>query len=172
MKTTLFAAMSLDGFIADKDGSEDFLADVHWWEFVKLAEKIGCLIVSRKAYDIVNQWESQYNFDTIKAIKIIVSKNAELELKQGFSLATSPEKAIEISNQNNCSEVLVAGGGSLNGAFLENNFVDELILTVEPCILGQGTYFVGDVKLGKKLKLKDVTKVEDGIVKLNYEIVK
>ncbi|EKE18411.1 MAG: hypothetical protein ACD_9C00344G0005 [uncultured bacterium] len=169
MRISLFAAMSLDGFIADDNGNEDFLSDVHWAEFTKIAEKIGCFVVSRKAYDAVNKWDDE---DNIKAKKIIVSKNSQLELKKGYLLASSPESALDVAAENGCDEVLVAGGGQLNRAFLENDLVDEIFLTIEPCILGKGVDFVAGSELSKKLKLVDVEKLENGIVRLNYEVIK
>jgi dihydrofolate reductase len=173
MKTYLFAAMSLDGFIADKDGGEDFLANAHWIEFTKLAEKISCFIVSRKAYEVVNQWaDDKCSFDNIKAKKIIVSKNPELKLKEGYALASSPKAAIDLAKENGCKEILVAGGGQLNKAFLENNLVDEIFFTIEPCILGQGVDFAAGSEFAKKLNLIDIEKLDGGIVKLNYEVVR
>ncbi len=173
MKKYLFAAMSLDGFIADEQGSEDFLADAHWAEFVKIAEKVGCFVVSRKAYDAVNQWKDENcSFDNINAKKIIVSKNSELKFKGGYLLASSPLHALEVARDNDCDAVLVAGGGQLNKAFLENDLVDEMFLTIEPCILGKGVDFVASSELSKRLKLIDLEKMENGIVRLNYEIIK
>lgn len=173
MKTYLFAAMSLDGFIADKNGEENFLSDVHWIEFAKLAEKVGCFVVSRKAYEIVNEWADDVcSFDDIKARKIIVSRNSELKLKDGYVLASSSQNALDVAMENNCKEVLVAGGGELNRAFLEKNLIDEIVFTVEPCILGQGIDFVAGSELSKKLKLINVEKLDGGIVRLNYEIIK
>jgi hypothetical protein len=38
MKTTLFMAISADGFIAREDGDEGFLSDTNWSIFVSLAK--------------------------------------------------------------------------------------------------------------------------------------
>lgn len=165
--------MSLDGFIADKDGSEDFLAETHWVEFTRLAEKIGCFIVSRKAYEVVDEWKDEKcSFDKINAKKIIVSKNIELKLKEGYMLASSPQVAFDLAEENGCQEVLIAGGGQLNKAFLENNLIDEIFFTIEPCILGQGVDFAAGSEFAKKLKLIEMEKLDGGIVKLNYQLIK
>ncbi len=173
MKTYLFAAMSLDGFIADSDGGEDFLAETHWSEFTELAEKSGCFIVSRKAYEMVNQWaDESCNFDDIKATKIIVSRNFNLVLKEGYLLASSPEHAISIARENGCEEILVAGGGQLNSAFLKSDLIEKIIFTIEPCILGSGVNFMANSELPKKLKLIDAEKLDSGILRLKYDVVK
>jgi dihydrofolate reductase len=170
MKTYLFAAISLDGFIATAKGDEDFLADEHWAEFKKLAEKFGCFIVSRKAYDVVNKW-SDYGFDEIKALKIIVSQNKDLKLKQNYLLANSPAEALQIAEGNKFKNVLVAGGGHLNSAFLDKNLIDELILTIEPRVLGEGISFFSNKNFSKKLKLNSCEKLKKGIVRLGYKII-
>lgn len=165
--------MSLDGFIADDQGNEDFLVDAHWAEFTKLAEKIGCFVVSRKAYEAVNEWaDEDCSFDNINAKKIIVSGNSELELKDGYLLASSPQHALEIAKEDGLDEILVAGGGQLNRVFMESDLIDEMFLTIEPCILGNGVDFIAGSEFAKKLKLIDVEKMECGILKLNYEIIK
>jgi dihydrofolate reductase len=170
MKTYLFAAMSLDGFIATEKGDEDFLADEHWSEFKKIAKKTGCFIVGRKAYDAVNKW-GDYGFDEIKALKIIVSQNKDLKLKQNYLLANSPAEALQIAEGNKFKEVVVAGGGHLNSAFLDNNLIDEIVLTVEPCVLGKGISFFSNKDFSKKLKLNSCEKLKKGIVKLSYRII-
>ena len=93
-------------------------------------------------------------------------------MKDGYVLASSAENALDIAMKSNCKEILVAGGGELNCAFLESDLIDGIALTIEPCILGQGIDFAGGSEFTKKLNLIDVEKLGGRIVKLNYEIVK
>jgi diaminohydroxyphosphoribosylaminopyrimidine deaminase/5-amino-6-(5-phosphoribosylamino)uracil reductase len=39
---------------------------------------------------------------------------------------------------NNCNQVMLEAGSTLNGAFLEKNLIDEVVLYIAPCILGSG----------------------------------
>jgi dihydrofolate reductase len=55
MKVILTMAVSANGIIATKDGSEDFLSHDNWIQFVKLANKIGCFIWGRKTYEAVSK---------------------------------------------------------------------------------------------------------------------
>ena len=48
MKVILSMAMSVNGIIADEDGSEDFLSHDNWIAFTKLANKIGSYIFVKK----------------------------------------------------------------------------------------------------------------------------
>ena len=73
MKIILFMATSLNGMIADKSGSEDFLSDTNWQTFSDFAKKHGCFIIGRKTYEAVQKWPD-YNFNDIDArLKIVVS---------------------------------------------------------------------------------------------------
>jgi dihydrofolate reductase len=171
MEIYLFAAMSVDGFIATLNGSEDFLADEHRDQFKGLAEKSGCLIVGRKAYDEVQKWE-EYGFDDIEAVKIVVSRNRELKLKQGYIWADSPEQALTIARGNKCEAAVIAGGAHLNSAFLDKDLIDELVLTIEPCAIGKGISFFADKKWAKRLQLIECNKLKEGIVSLHYKIIK
>jgi len=172
MKIYLFAAMSLDGFIATNEYSEDFLGDEHWNEFTSLCENKGCFIVSRKVYELVNKWEEKYSLNNINAKKIIVSKNPNFKLKNGYLLAFSPTDALNIAKKNKFNEVVVAGGGQLNSAFLDNNLVDELVLTIESCLIGKGISFFSNKSFKKKLKLIAVKKINSDVVRLHYEVIK
>src|SRR5712691_11330812 len=87
-------AMSVNGIIADENGSEDFLSDAHWNAFTKLANKIGSNIWGRKTYEAVKTWQGGYLKDLENVKKIIISSDTSLKLDPGFTLAKSPQDAI------------------------------------------------------------------------------
>ena len=170
MKVYLFAAISLDGYIADKKGEEDFLSAIHWDEFKTLVEKFGCVIIGRKTYDTVNDWEEKYSLDNFKAKKIIISRNSKLELDDGYILASSPKEAIKIAKKFGFNKVVVAGGQQTNSSFMDDNKVNRVILTIEPRILGEGISFLSKNCSQDELKLKKVKKLDSSIVMLHYKI--
>jgi dihydrofolate reductase len=74
MKVKLFMAISLNAIIATKEGSEDFLSNDNWKQFVKLVKNIGCFIWGRKTYEAVSKWEGDYLNDLKDATKVILSR--------------------------------------------------------------------------------------------------
>lgn len=164
--------MSLNGMIARKDGDEDFLSNANWRSFSEMAKQHGCFIVGRKTYEIVQKWPD-YNFSDIDAkLKIIVSGDANLELQSPFRRAGSPMEAIKIAKAENISSVTLVGGSSINSAFMAENLVDEVILNVEPAIIGEGIPIFAESKFDKRLSFVDATKIADDILQIKYKVIK
>ncbi len=170
MKTTLFMAMSINGVIARKNGSEDFLPDLGWKTFSELVKKSGCLITSRKTYEDVMK-RKDGNFDELNAVKIIVSKK-ELKLKNNYLISNSPEKAIKEAERLGCKEVILSAGPSLIKSFIEKNLIDEAVINVCPVLVGKGTPLIEDSIKDKKLKLLSIKKLDEGVIQISYKLIK
>lgn len=171
MKVILFMAMSLNGIIARKDGDEDFLSDVNWQSFSELVKQHSCFITGRKTFEVVQMWPD--NFNNIDAkLKIIVSGNANLELQAPFVRANSPKDAIEIAKAENISSAILVGGSSNNSAFMVENLVDEVILNIEPAIIGKGISIFAESEFDRRLSFIDATKIADDILQVKYKVVK
>lgn len=172
MKIILFMAMSLNGIIADKSGSEDFLSDANWEFFKELAKKYNCFIVGRKTYEAVQKWPD-YNFNDIDAkLKIVISSDKSLELKPPFLLADSPKDAIKKAIALNLESAILTGGGTINSAFLAENLIDEVIVNIEPVILGGGIPIFREGELEKRLSLIETVKIAGDILQLRYKVKK
>lgn len=172
MKVTLSMAMSVNGIIADENGSEDFLSHDNWIAFVKLAKKIGSNIWGRRTYEAVRKWKGGYLKDLEKVKKIILSSDSSLTLDEGFALATSPKDAIKILEQDGKKEALVTGGSTINTAFIKAGFVDEVILTLEPVLLGKGIALFSPADFDVRLKLLEVNHLNPDHLELHYKVVK
>ncbi len=170
MKVILYMAQTINGVIARGNYKEDFLSHVNWREFVKLAEEIGCFIVGRKTYEEVQKWK-EYNFDKVKAQKIIVSRDKKFNISGGYILANSPKDTLDQASKLGFSKVLLTGGGTLNSSFMKAGLVDEIIINIEPFVLGRGIRIFFDETFENKLKLTEVKKL-NGIVQLHYNIIK
>jgi dihydrofolate reductase len=65
----------------------------------------------------------------------------------------------------------ICGGSSIYTLFMEAGVVDELYITVEPLLFGQGLALFSD-KLETDLRLLDVSKLNDNAVLLHYAVQK
>ena len=69
--------------------------------------------------------------------------------------------------------VLVVGGSQIATAFLKEQLIDELWLTIEPKIFGNGASFVTDEKLDIDLNLISSEKINDqGTLLTKYSVIK
>lgn len=152
MRIILTMAVSANGIIATKSGSEDFLSHDNWIQFVKLAKRVGCFIWGRKTYDAVIRWEGDYLRDLDGVKKIIISQSL-LKLKEGFSLANSPEEAVAQLEKEGFSEKIITGGSTINSEFAKRNLIDEIIFDVNSVILGEGISVFKPANFSMKLNL-------------------
>lgn len=172
MKVILYMACSLNGKIANKDNKEEFLSDLNWDTLVELAEKTGCIIIGRRTYELVKEWKD-FNFDDLKKVlKIVVSAKPKFIVDEKYVKAASPKEAIHKAKTEGFKEVLLVGGSKLNTSFIKDNLINEIIINVEPYLLGRGINLFADEDFKAELSLKSIDKKDDGIIQLRYEVSK
>jgi len=170
MKVILFMAQTVNGVIARTDFSEDFLSDENWGVFVRLAEEAGCFIVGRRTYEEVKKWVD-YDFDGVKAKRIVVSSNPSFRVSRGYEIASSPKEALKKAKRFGVNRVILAGGGAINSAFMKDKLVDEIILNIEPVVLGSGISIFHGGEFESKLNLIHTRKLKSGILQLHYAVI-
>jgi len=164
-------AISLNGYIAKENGSEDFLSHENWEKFCDLAKEYGNFVVGRKTYEAVKNWNEGFGFDDLKGIeKVIISENQNYKLDNGYTLALSPEDAL--LKLKNFDSILVTGGSTINTAFVKSNLLDEIILNLEPTIIGKGIPLFAKYDFDKKLELVSSEQSESGILTVKYKVKK
>lgn len=171
MKIILTMAVSVNGIIASKSGNEDFLSHANWIQFVNLAKRVGCFIWGRKTYEAVIKWEGDYLND-LEGVKKIIISQSNLDMKEGFELADSPENALKILEKNGFNEAIITGGSTVNSSFAKKGFIDEVIFDVNPFILGEGIPVFKPIDFELSLELIHTEKLDDGIIELHYKVKK
>jgi dihydrofolate reductase len=142
---TLYNVISADGFIAREDGSEDFIPDNLWLNFLSLCKEYGVLIMGRKTYDTIQSYDKELK-DSLEALpirKMVVSRNKDLKLKDGYILVSTPEEAVA-----SAPNALVSSGSSLNNYLIKNRLVKEIILYEVPSLIGKGIKPFDEINLG------------------------
>ncbi|PIW81024.1 hypothetical protein COZ97_03920 [bacterium CG_4_8_14_3_um_filter_33_28] len=173
MKITLAMAISLNGYIADKNGNEDFLSHVHWESFCELVNEYGCFIVGRKTYDAVKGWADGYSFDDFKdAVKIIITRDPNFAVGEGYQIASSPQGAVNILEKRGFDKAIVTGGSEINTAFAKSGLVDEVILTTEPVLIGEGIPLFSLANFILELSPIEFEKLGENITRVRYKVVK
>lgn len=163
-------AQSINGMIARRNGSEDFLSDANWQTFSSLAKQHQCVIVGRKTYEAVSKWQ-EYNFDSIKAHKIVVSKKKKISKRAGYTSVTSPQAALTQAKRLGYHNIILAGGAKLNFSFLKARKVNQIILNINPYLLGAGIPLCLSKPLELRLKLLRTKKITSQIIQLQYQVI-
>jgi len=169
MKVTLYMAVSIDGFIAKKDGDSDWVSPVDSTNFEQKIKEKGCIFVGRRTFD-------QYQGDLypVKGVTNIVL-TSDLSLKSendDVIYAQSPSDAIKQAQEKGHDRALLIGGGTTNGLFLKEGLIDEVFLSVHPLILGNGIKLFEGIETDLKLRFIDQKELGEGLAQLHYRVVK
>jgi dihydrofolate reductase len=172
MANFIYIATSLDGYIADKEGGIDWLANIPNPEksdfgFSEFMEKVDALVMGRNTFEtILSFGEWPYNkkvFVLSNTLKIIPDR-----LKEKAELISGKAKEIVEDLSDKGYKNLYIDGGMVIQSFLEEDLIDEMVITRVPIILGDGIPLF--VKSGKQINFKKVkTEVlNDQLVKSYY----
>lgn len=169
MQVTLFMAVSLDGYIAKEDNNVDWISKSQWVDYEKILKKAKVAIVGRKTYELMNDEEF---LEECLFYVLSHDKNLKPKFKNAIPTNLSPKKLLKELKDKGYKEAVVIGGVTLNSSFLEAALIDELIVDIEPALIGKGIPLFLPKKLEIRLKLINMIKNEDDIVQLHYEVIK
>jgi dihydrofolate reductase len=171
MKIILNMAISPNGLIAREDGSEDWLLDENWDDFLVDARRYNNIVMGRETFSQVAKWDEEKGFDQVPAkYKIVVTRNTNFTVPAGYSVMHSPELVINFLEQQGITTLFLIGGGKLNSAFMKRKLVTEIELTVNPYIIGKGRSFLSPDECESALELVDCKVLTKGRVRLRYRV--
>ena len=169
-KIILYIATSLDGFIARKNGSVDWLSpyengpeDYGYNEFYK---KTGTVIMGNTTY---KQVLSFGDFPYKGKDCFVFTRNKDQPKDENVAFVTKSAKDfISQLNLRDNENVWLVGGASIIDEFLKFDLIDEFIITTIPILLGDGIPLFKGKLNEKRLKLVDVKSFNSGLVQLHY----
>jgi dihydrofolate reductase len=172
MTTYVYIAQSLDGYIADKDGTVDWLNEIPNPEnsdfgFAEFMDKIDAVVMGRNTFEQVmtfGLWP--YN----KPVFVISASLNQLQYEyagKAYLLNLKPIDIIEKLNNEGMVNLYI-DGGALIQSFLADDLIDELIITSVPVLLGGGIPLFG--KLGNALNFshQNTEILNNTLVKSHY----
>jgi len=172
MKTTLYMVISVNGYIAKEDRAEEWISSDNWIETVRIAHEFGNIIFGRKAWDNLKTWDKRYQDDIADVEKIILSSSIKQYKHNKLTYVSSPLLALEYLKNKGLNKALVLGGAELNSSFMKEHLIDEMILNIEPYILGKGIPLFKQGDFESKLQLISSRNLTSQILQLYYKIIK
>ncbi|TSE14843.1 dihydrofolate reductase [Arthrobacter sp. KBS0703] len=182
MATLIYSLiMSLDGFVADRDGDFDWGepdAEVHTL-VNELLRPVGTHLYGRRLYEVMAAWEDPDAFagepDYVQdfaqlwkaADKVVFSRT----LAQPSTERTKIEREFDADAvrrlKAEAGQDLIIGGPDLAASAIRAGLVDEFQMFVSPLAVGGGKkFFPDDVRL--RLELLDERRFGNGVVYLRY----
>ncbi len=143
LKLSMYAAISLDGFIAKPDGNIDWLtehgsqADLENDDgYKKFLASVHALVMGGKTYRQVLTFGDWPYRD--KRCIIVSRTEAKTDLPDISFTTDSPDRIVECLQNEGCRHVWVMGGGEIHSLFLRAGLIDEMRIFMIPKILGEG----------------------------------
>jgi len=154
-KLVLFIAASLDGYIATKDDSLEWLFNVEGEGdngYSAFYETVDTVLMGKKTYDWIMKHETgEFPY---KNKECFVFTRSSIEDNKDVKFLN--EDLVSFTNKLKRREgksIWLVGGGELLQSFIKDGLVDELIVTIAPTIIGKGIplFKEGDYQLDLSL---------------------
>ena len=180
LKSSVFIATSLDGFIARADGNLDWLdaanATVPEGEdcgYNAFMASIDVLVMGRNSYEKVLSFGGQWPYAE-KPVIVLSSRTLEIPEMLKKSVTRSSETPQELCarlSQEGIKRLYVDGGITIQ-RFLAAGLIDDMTITLIPTVLGNGIPLFGRVEKDILLKHIGTKTYECGFVQLTYQVAK
>ena len=180
-KLVYSAIASLDGYIADEDGSFDWaVPDEEVHAFINdLTRPLGTYLYGRRMYEMMVGWETDptlagqsslmRDFAEIwrAADKIVYSRTLAAVSTSRTRIERDFDPEAVRRMESSAERDLVVGGAELAAQAFRAGLVDECHLFVAPIVVGGGKRSLPD-DVRVKLELLDERRFEGGMVYLHY----
>jgi GrpB-like predicted nucleotidyltransferase (UPF0157 family)/dihydrofolate reductase/GNAT superfamily N-acetyltransferase len=169
-KISIYIAISIDGYIARKDGGLDWLDRVGGFDedygFQKLLNSIDALIIGRKTYEVATTVPDPY-----PGKRVVVLSNSLNSVRKDMELFRGDLAQLASQLHSDGIKHIWIDGGVTISQFLDLQIVDSMTLSVIPVILGAGMPLFNAI--GKELPCRLVSSQSypSGLVQLNYEMI-
>ena len=183
MKSSVYIATSLDGFIARENGDLVWLPGSHEGEsqnnevvdedygYQEFMDSVDVLVMGRNTYEFVlstGQWP--YGSKRVVLLSNKLSQESgdmpkSVELRSG-----SPTQLIKELEASGAKHLYIDGGKTIQG-FLNAGLIQEIIITRIPVLIGQGIPLFGPLNKDLTLQHIKTRSFANGFIQSKYRVL-
>ncbi len=168
MRVIIHMIITANGMITGKDGATSFISKKASAEFLRMMGEVRANLVGSGTY---KETLVHGSFPYPGLNVVMTRKKVKSRWKNVIFTDKGPREALYIFKKHGINTVMV-GGGKINSAFMKENLVDELYLSIEPAVLTEGIKLFDGADFKAKLRLLGVRRLSNGVVQLHYKVVK
>jgi dihydrofolate reductase len=182
-RVTIHMVASLDGFIARKDGSVDWLETSDEFAggetmdpgFVQAFLKtIDCYVMGSRTYETALSFEAKgFGWSYGDKPTFVLTRRDLPRTRNTVKFHSGDLK--QFVNEHlrpKFRSIWCVGGGMLAGECLRLGLADEVYFSIVPVLIGEGISFFGKLEKDVALHLAEVKAYKSGMAELRYEIRK
>jgi dihydrofolate reductase len=166
-------ATSADGYVARTDGNLDWLtrrpAPKGFYGLPEFSRSIDAKILGRKTYDLSVKIGASFSADNVHYVFSRRPPSASVPAGVQFVTESIGAFAQRLRKQAG-KNIWMMGGGDIIGSFLDEDEIDEFIITLVPIFIGEGIPLIAPRHRDVPLRLLGVQQFSDGVVQLHYEV--
>lgn len=172
MRTTVYIATSLDGFIARADGAIDWLPTPDGGQdygYAAFFASVDVLVMGRATYETVQTFGA-WPYEQ-KAVVVLSHRPVPIApaLTRVEAMSGAPAEILARLQARGHQHAYIDGGKTVQ-AFIGAGLVDRLIVTRIPVLLGAGLPLFGPVPADVRLRHVATRSFPDGLVQSEYEL--
>ncbi len=169
MKVILIMAITLDGKIAKfTNHPATWTSKADKKIFVEETKKAGVIVMGLTTYNTIGR-------PLPGRLNIVMDQNPDIKKNVAGSLeytAKQPKELLAELKNRGFSSVILGGGATINGLYLKEGLIDELWLTIEPKIFGEGLPLFKGAEIDLDLKLIEIKKLDKNVIQVRYQVMK
>ena len=180
-RVTIHMAASVDGFIARKDGSVDWLETSDNFErgdtmtresIEEFLRTIDCYVMGSRTYETALAFEAKGLGWSYGDKPTFVLTSRQLRKTRNTVELHSGDLALLVDERlkPNFRSIWFVGGGEVSGECLRRGLADEVRYSIMPILIGDGISFFDRLDTDVPLHLVETKAYKSGMVALRYEV--
>jgi dihydrofolate reductase len=172
-KIIVHIATSADGYIARPDGDLEWLtarpAPKGFYGMNAFMKSIDTMLLGRKTYDVSLRLGAK--FDSRNPTFVFSRHAPPADAPSGVEFVSSAigQFVTRLRDQPG-KDIWLMGGGELIASFLDEQAIDEFVISVVPVFIGDGIPLIARRHRQVPLDLHSVERFDDGLVQLHYRL--
>lgn len=176
MKASVFVGISVDGFMARKNGEVDFLPeDPEPHGFSEFYASVDALVIGRRTFEWVLNYaltHGEWAYGT-KRVVALSSTPLDFSAVRGGKveqMAGDPAEIVAKLEASGVGHAYIDGGETIQ-RFLRAGLIQRLTITRVPVLIGEGIPLFGTLPQDLRLRHVATEHYASGLVKTEYEVL-
>ncbi len=174
----VFIATSLDGYIARKDHTIDWLESqgttIEEHGYTQFIDSVDGIIFGRKTYEVVfnlTSGEWPYTKPVIVLSRTLTQSDIPLHLNDKVTVTNQrPVDLLKTVDQQGWKRAYIDGGTTIQ-SFLSEGLIQNLIITTLPVLIGEGIPLFGKTSEDIHLELISSQQFPSGLLQSHYRVL-
>lgn len=172
-KLSLFIATSLDGYIAKPNDDLSFLKlvekDGEDYGYSEFTANIDTIILGRKTYDFVLKEIGSSHYDNGQRDVYVITRTERPKIgRTTFYTGNLTELVQQLKSESGLN-IYCDGGAEIINELLQHDLIDELIISIIPVLVGNGTRLFKDSRPEQELEFMSAKSFDTGLIQLYYK---